>query len=253
MKRFNLWLLALIMTTSQLSAQVGDSLKPCRDFVHLKDGSKLSGTLVSYDETKGVVLRLDSGNECSLGIDKVKKITQDCEGSEYDHKPIRLKEKGLILQSTLSVLPGRSAWSEISLGSSLKVGLYYQVNHRLAVGGGVGAEIYTPEAIDEVINYPLFGEVIFSPAARSFISAGAGYSFTGNKKVQDWNRQIYDIDGGQYYSVAYGHRLGNHLSAIVGFQLVQKTKNWNTIWNIDNHGSDRITHKRFSFGLTYTL
>ena len=74
--RFALFLL-LLMSANLVSAQDSVATKPIVDVVWLKDGSKLSGTIMKWELARGMELKLITGAIVQIPKEEIVKVYQD--------------------------------------------------------------------------------------------------------------------------------------------------------------------------------
>ncbi len=182
--RFALFLLLLI-SANLVSAQDSVVTKPIVDVVLLKDGSKLSGTIVKWELARGMELKLITGAIVNIPKEEIVKVYQDLPFSAQHSlapemyargpRPYAFREEGVY--QTFSGF--------ISFSDPGGAGVHYSIGHRfnrlLGVGLGVGFESndfwYTRNMV------PIYAE------ARGFLLPQRITPFYA-LKLRLWNRAL---------------------------------------------------------------
>ena len=157
------------MSANLVSAQDSVATKPIVDVVWLKDGSKLSGTIMKWELARGMELKLITGAIVQIPKEEIVKVYQDLPFSSQSSlapelyprgpKPYAFREEGLY--QTFSGF--------ISFSEPGGAGIHYSIGHRfnrmLGVGIGVGFESndfwYTRNMV------PLYAEARGLPIAET--------------------------------------------------------------------------------------
>ncbi|HRG22421.1 MAG TPA: hypothetical protein PLQ57_15370 [Saprospiraceae bacterium] len=223
------------------------------DKVILKDGSKLYGSIVSWDVTNLLVLRLQNGGECKIPSNTIKKVEQ----AEIDGMKkiggFSLQPKKIYGSISAAALVGRSPWGESSLGGALHANARYAIHRLWAVGLGAGAELYLPDQTIEIHSYPTYATVLWQPAKRLGIQGSVGYAWVGRGQNADYSKTYTGASGGRYVAIQLQYAFNTHLFLFAGVQSSAKKREWTQVWDERNHGYDRYQHNRMALGLTYTL
>lgn len=222
-----------------------------RDKVELKDGSKLYGSLQSWDMTTALVLKLENGAEVKIPASNIKKVTQESrrfESSGY------LVEKGKIYGMVQAGgLMGRAPWGNVSMGGYFHLQGSYAILNKLGVGVGVGSEVYLPNDNADLASYPVYGTAQWTASTKVLLGMMAGYSFVGKGQSAGTNVNYLDTSGGAFLGMQLQYTLGKHFGLNLGIQSSSKTRTWTQSWDTRNHGFDRFHHYRYAIGIVYRI
>lgn len=222
-----------------------------RDKVELKDGSKLYGSLQSWDMTTELVLKLENGAEVKIPASNIKKVTQESSGFESSKF---LFEKGKIYGMVhAGGLMGRAPWGNVSMGGYFHLQGSYAVLKKLGLGMGLGSELYLPNDNADITSYPVYGTVQWTASSKILLGMMAGYSFVGKGQSTGNNVNYLDASGGTFMGVQLQYALSRHFALNLGLQSSSKTRTWTQIWDTRNHGFDRLHHYRYTIGLVYRI
>ena len=241
--------LAPLVTFGQVDSTEG---KQVYDVVILKDGSRLTGTILKWELSRGMEFKLVTGTTMIISRSEIDKVHQAVDGdtaftppavtSSTYHRgpreplPYAFKEKGLY--HTFSCF--------FNISDPGGVGLSYSIGHRLnrmlGLGGGFGIE--TNDFFNNRDQIPLFVE------ARGFLKAEKitpyyamklGYAFP---MTSDFTNNI-SAKGGIYVSPELGIRFGARtVTCYAGIEYkLMKASYTDFIWD-GGTATDEITYRR---------
>ena len=223
------------------------------DKVILKDGSKLYGSIVSWDVTHQLVLRLENGGECKIPSNTIKKVEQTEMNGMKKIGGFSLQPKKLYSSISAAALIGISPWGESSIGGAFHANAKYALHRFWAVGLGAGAELYLPDQTIEIHSFPTYATFLWQPVAKLGIQGSVGYAWVGKGQNGDYSKTYTGASGGRYLALQLHYAFNNHLSLFGGVQSSAKKREWIQTWDERNHGYDRYQHNRMALGLMYTL
>ena len=182
------------------------------DVVSLKDGSKLKGTILSYDYGSELKFRLATGAEVVIAHSQVKSITQEyIQGKARKIKPYQFSENGFYNETNLSILAIDSRTDDLpAFGLSTVFGK--QFNRKIGAGIGVGLDHYAISSYELI--YSIFGEArgyLNDQNVSPYYTLRFGYGIPGRRE------QLLSARGGIMVSPSIGYRLGasEHLNMTV--------------------------------------
>ena len=182
---------------------------PIVDVVWLRDGSKLSGTIIKWDIAKGMEFKLLTGAQVIIPKSEIHRVYQDVIMSTqqvqsttpqvHQSKLYNFKEEGFY--QTFSVFLNTS-----TLGGA---GMHYSAGHRfkrtLGVGLGIGFE---SNDLTEVRNsIPLYAEArgfFLKSKITPYYGLKIGYGFA----LENEDNFVTDAKGGFHFSPEFGVRFG---------------------------------------------
>lgn len=245
------WMLVIslfaVSQVGDVSAQVNETT--IVDVVWLRNGSKLSGTILKWELSRGMEFKLLTGAEVIITKDEIARVYQDIPfagQAESDYKsyvrgvrPYAFKEKGMY--HTFSAFLNFSF-----LGGA---GLHYSIGHRfnrmLGVGIGTGVETHDFSSNRDII--PIYAEArgFFLPKKISpYYAVKVGYGFA----LRDQFNGTLEAKGGLHFSPEVGVRFGaGDVSYFIGAEYkIQNATYTNTFW-WDGSGTftDKISYRRF--------
>jgi len=194
---FYMWLLLLfgVIPAQEISAQ-----KLKGDAVYLKNGSVVTGRIISNDSLAGVKI----SNDCGIWLYHFNEI--DSLGSKPGGKYFVSKPKGYFNISSVGLLFGQGeSGNEVAPSFTTING--YKFLPGLTGGIGVGYEYFDWGVM------PLFADARYffvKEGFSPFIFAQGGYSITLDQNVSDgnWGNQITKTYGGPLFSAGAGIRAG---------------------------------------------
>lgn len=226
------------------------------DVVWLKDGSKLSGTILKWELARGMTFKLITGAEVQIPKEQILKVYQDIPfGSQsysdpMDHwrgpKPYRFREEGFY--NTFSAF--------LNFSNNGGAGMHYSAGHRfsrlLGVGIGIGYEsndfFYTRNIV------PLYLEArgFFVPQKISpYYALKIGYGFALTSEING----TIDARGGLHFSPELGVRFGcGKVNYFMGLEYkIQNATFTNNDWWNGGIFTDQVSYRRteFRFGILF--
>lgn len=245
--------LIIFLMASCLGCQVvaQNNVSKPSDKVELKDGSKLYGSVISWDMANELVLRLESGGEARIPAASVKKVTQA--KAEYQAPYFQIESGRLYGMFNAGGLLGRSPWGNVSMGGFMHIQAGYGLTSRLGAGFGIGSELYLPHSDADIASLPCYATLQWTPASRYLIGAMAGYSFVGHGESQGINVNYIDAKGGIFAGLQLQYALSRHFALNLGLQTSSKKREWVQTWDERNRGYDRFNHYRMAIGMSYRL
>ncbi|MEE9373801.1 MAG: hypothetical protein V3V00_12180 [Saprospiraceae bacterium] len=186
------------------SAQTTKVIDAKKVIVYLKNGSIMSGTLVSWKYGEEVIINTQ-GTTITFPDDKVRKVMEQNNAVKIK-MPILHIDKGLYYTAKAQLLTGNGgnrAHNRVGYGITASVG--YQWSQYLAVGVGAGYRQFIWDTGEEMI--PIFAEVkgfVNSNNIRPFYSLELGYAFNWT----DEDLQIIETKGGLSIYPAIGLSFG---------------------------------------------
>ncbi|HQW02186.1 MAG: hypothetical protein IPN60_04010 [Saprospiraceae bacterium] len=244
--RFALFLLLLI-SANLVSAQDSVVTKPIVDVVLLKDGSKLSGTIVKWELARGMELKLITGAIVNIPKEEIVKVYQDLPFSAQHSlapemyargpRPYAFREEGVY--QTFSGF--------ISFSDPGGAGVHYSIGHRfnrlLGVGLGVGFESndfwYTRNMV------PIYAEArgfLLPQRITPYYALKLGYGIA----LSDPINGTLDAKGGVLFCPEFGVRFGGRtVSYYLGLEYKIQNATWRTTdwWN-GGEFTDKVSYRR---------
>lgn len=244
MKRLSIILFLFIIYTSNAQENKRISV------VYLHDGSMIKGQVVE-DHTQSVVtITLIDGTQLIIPLKTVKSVIQVKENIEFLKNGKYVQTRGLYKSITVGTL---TAWEDdekeyILWGFSFpNLAVGYQFNQYLAVGGGVGMDIYDFEFI------PVFADFrgyIFNSRVSPYYALQAGYGISADLSNSLSSNE--SSKGGAMIHPSIGLRFASFrqtkfiMEAGYKFQYETRTNDW-------NESVDNIVYRRLSlkFGVLF--
>jgi len=215
------------------------------DIVWLKDGSKLTGTILKWELERGMEFKLLTGAEIMIPKKDIHRVVQDVKSgdrtgapdSKYSFvrsvKPYSFKEKGWYQNS--------SGFINLSFysGAGIHHAMGYRFNRMLGVGLGVGIESNDFTTTRNIV--PIYAEArgfLLPRKISPFYALKLGYGIA----LKDESRFITDAVGGIYISPELGVRFG---SGDVSYYLGLEYKLQNATFTSDgfDFGGARVIDK----------
>lgn len=198
-----------LMTSRSLTAQTDDN--KVVDVVWLKDGSKLTGTILKWELERGMEFRLLTGAEIIIPKKDIHRVMQDVHmanengllNTEYNSvrapKPYAFKETGWY-QNT-------SGFFNLSFngGAGIHHAMGYRFNRMLGVGIGLGVETHDFSTIRNIV--PIYTEArgfLLKQKISPYYAIKIGYGFA----LKDESRGTTKASGGFHFSPEFGVRFG---------------------------------------------
>lgn len=247
------WLLIFLLSVGFGGQIMAQDTNRYADKVMLKDGSKLYGSIVSWDVNTQLVLLLENGGECKIPSNTIKKVEQAALPGMGKVGGFKLKPKHIYGSLSASALLGRSPWGESSLGGAFHANARYAIHQTWAVGLGAGAELYLPNQAVEIHSYPTYASILWQPVSRFGIQGSLGYAWVGGGRNTDFSKIYTGASGGRYVAIQLQYAFNPHLFLFAGVQSSAKKREWTQSWDERNRGYDRYQHNRMVLGMTYQL
>jgi hypothetical protein len=234
-------ILFLIISYAPVKAQDSLLQKTAVDVVWLKDGSRLSGTILKWELARGMVLKLVTGAEVNIPKEEISKVYQDIPYANYsvgdpefeirrNERTYRFREEGLY---------NNFSWF-LNFSENGGAGLHFAMGHRfnrlLGVGMGIGFEsndfFYTRNIV------PLYLEArgfLVPKRISPYYAVKLGYGFALENQVNG----TIEATGGIHFSPEFGVRFGGrHVNYYMGLEY--KLQNA-TFTNFDDWGGGQFT------------
>jgi hypothetical protein len=235
-----------------LAGQEIDPIKPIVDIVWLKDGSRLSGTILKWDIARGMEFKLLTGAEVMIPKEEIQKVYQDVAfGSqpvtdpEYYHsrgpRPYAFREEGVY--QTFSGF--------LSFSDPGGAGLHYSIGHRFSrmLGVGIGAGFESNDFFYTRNIVPVYAEArgYFLPQRITpYYALKIGYGFALDSPING----TLDAKGGIHFCPEFGVRFGGRtVNYYLGFEYkIQNATFTNTDWwGGGGEFTDVVSYRRFEF------
>jgi len=216
------------------SGKSNSAAKPT-DIVYLKDGSVLKGQIVSYEQGRSLLFKLQNGETITLQDANIARIVQDTgepRSNSYDGltqtRPKKVKkepvynfsERGFYDVLSLGSLNTRTSNSEFKMGISLHNVAGFQFSRMLGIGLGLGIETYGTD--DREVIYPVFAEFrgYFNKKIKApYYTLNAGYGFMATNEREF----ITEARGGWMLHPAVGLRFSankhSNITADIGYKF----------------------------------
>ena len=221
------------------------------DVVYLKNGSILRGE-ITEKTSELVKIKILGGSLFVFQMEEVKEIER--EEKEYIEdpserkrlkkikRPLTFRTSGWYNVTTQGFLPGINAFSEARLGFTLHHVIGYQFNNKVAVGAGMGLDVYGLFDGEAVFNYYVdYRGYLTEKSATPYYGLALGYG----KVIPSW--QFFDIKGGAYIQPAIGIRCKSRKKAhfIIEYGLkMQKASYTRTNWFWDGEQGQNANEVR---------
>lgn len=243
-------LMSLICIVWSLALQAQDSLKqePIVDVVLLKDGSRLTGTIVRWDLARGMEFKLATGAVINIPKEEITRVYQDTQFTpnvERDPglymtrpRPYAFKEEGLY--NTFSVF--------LDFSTNGGAGLHYSVGHKfnklLGVGIGTGFESHDFNYTRNIV--PLYAEArgyFLSQKITPYYAVKMGYGFA----LESPENGTLDAKGGFRFSPEMGIRFGGRsVNYYMGLEYILQNATFTNTdwWGSQGEFTDVISYRR---------
>ena len=185
------------------------------DMIVLKNGDRLTGEIIKYDQGKEVSLKLEDGSVVTIKDDEIKNIIQEVgervedvpDAEFYEPAPKEYypsKTKGFYNITQLSFAMGSGDAEGLALGAGISTIFGMQFQPILGVGFGVGLDNYARRG--ETI-YPVFIDIrgylpFFNKENSYYYTLNGGYGFAFPRK----SIGINEAEGGILVHGAIGYR-----------------------------------------------
>lgn len=227
---------------------------PCRDALHLHDGSVLRGQVVAVkNDGKTLHFRTWGGAEMDIPRQSVRYIRQRCR-DEQGAKPYTFQEHGWYNHTRLGSLIGQTFYDGIRTGFQVQHSSGWMFSRLVGVGLGTGMEFFDGLGNEPAV-YPVFAEVrgyLLPQRITPFYSLAGGWGFSGQKGTNAWGEDE-DWKGGWMAQAIVGYRIGNHFSIQTGLRLQHRVREWSSNWWNPATNTDRLLYKRIMLGVGILL
>lgn len=240
--------LFLLVSANHLGAQDTVTTKTVVDVIWLKDGSKLSGTIVKWELARGMELKLITGAIVQIPKDEIVKVYQDLPFSAQhslapDYYPRGPRPYAFREQGVYQTFSGFISFSDPG-----GAGVHYSIGHRfsrmLGVGIGVGFESndfwYTRNMV------PLYAEArgfLLPQRITPYYALKLGYGFA----LADPVNGTLEATGGLLVCPEFGVRFGGRtVSYYLGLEYKIQNATWRTTdwWSGQGEFTDKVSYRR---------
>lgn len=244
--RFAVFLLLLI-SLNQLVAQDSVATKPIVDVVWLKDGSKLSGTILKWELARGMELKLITGAIVNIPKEEIVKVYQDLPFSSQPSqspdfyprgpRPYAFREQGIY--QTFSGF--------INFSDPGGAGVHYSIGHRFSrmLGVGIGAGFESNDFFYTRNIVPVYAEArgfLLAQRISPYYAVKLGYGFA----LEDPINGTLDAKGGIHFCPEFGVRFGGRtVNYYLGleYKIQNATFRTNDWWN-GGEFTDKVSYRR---------
>lgn len=213
--------------------------------VHLKDGSKVEGTITQWNYEESLVIKTIDGVDVTFPAEAIEKVTQ---ASLYKIKaPYNFKEKGLYYAVRAQYIVGNEGRRANETGG---YGISGLVGHRfsrlLGVGLGAGYDLFVDNTGERLA--PIFTELsgYFSRQNTTLsYSLAAGYAFA----FTDADFGLHEAKGGFLIYPAIGFRFGpksTKLTVDIGYKFQNAVLTYTSPWDGLTQDRHDILYKRLT-------
>jgi hypothetical protein len=232
-----------------LKAQVDSTARPdIVDVIWMRDGSKLSGTIIKWELARGMEFKLLTGAVIIIPQSEIEKVTVDIGYKEgmapvyvygRQARPYAFREHGLY--QTFSAF--------LNFSDPGGAGIHYSIGHRfthlLGVGGGIGIE--SNDFFNDRGLVPVFAEArgfFVKKKISPYYAMKVGYGIA----LKNQNFDVVEATGGIYFSPEIGVRFGGknvnyYLGLEYKLQNATYTSNFGG-WGGDGTATDKVTYRR---------
>jgi hypothetical protein len=240
------WTIVFLLLTLPLAAQEQERV----DYVYLRGGNFLQGTILDTADQNRLLLDLGEGDPLAIPLDQIERIQRNRKSRLRNARGRTVQTEGLFFEVGAQLLSGKIAdpWYEdtrTNVGIQFNAGYY--VLPWLSTGIGVGMDTYAELVV------PVFGQVrAYWPglATAPYLQLQGGYGIAAEKV---FDRQEFDESrGGWLWYPALGVRLATrrqvafHVDMGYKFQRLTNEFDYPEDWWTTNV-TDRVTYKSFVF------
>jgi hypothetical protein len=234
----------------EIKGQDAATSVPLIDVVWLKDGSRLSGTIIKWELNRGMEFKLLTGATMVIPRPEIRRVFQQIRlGSEESivsppdrsPRPYSFKEEGLYHTF--------SGFLNTSFAGG--AGMHYSIGHRFnrLLGAGIGFG-YESNDLDLNRNFiPLYAEArgfLLARRITPYYAVKAGYGFA----VQNDNVTGETHKGGFHFAPEAGVRFGGQdVNFYAGAQYKIQSATYTSQWGEDFSFTDKITYRRLEMRL----
>jgi hypothetical protein len=235
-----LFILAICSFVVQLQAQT----KQFKDVVYLYDGSKITGSIISYNPDESVLLELVTGQQVKFLKKDVKKVVMEMPSVLKANEPYEFKERGFYNATSINLSFGKSTYTN-NVGIGIQHAVGYQFNRLLGVGIGASYENLYLQSYAEGRMLSLFGEVrgyLSKHNTAFYYNVAGGMAFPVTKSTEN----LTGHKGGLMVYPAVGMRFGAskryNFFMDIGAKIQQVSYNSLNEWQQDYY---TVTYRRW--------
>ena len=228
-------------------AQVDSTSKPTMyDVVVLRGGSRLTGTIIKWELSRGMEFKLATGAMMVIPKEEINEVFQDIAMNEPTYpkyyqgprqpRPYAFREHGLYQSFSLF----------LNFADPGGAGLQYTAGHRfsrmLGVGAGIGIE--SNDFWNDRDAVPLFAEArgfLVKEKISPYYAVKLGYAFA---LKHEFSNEI-DSKGGAYFSPEFGVRFGSRaVNYYLGLEYKIMSATYVNDFGFDGTSTDKVTYRR---------
>ncbi|MDZ4749482.1 MAG: hypothetical protein SH808_13425 [Saprospiraceae bacterium] len=241
-------LLFILISANLLNAQDSVSTKPIVDVVWLKDGSKLSGTILKWELALGMEFKLITGAIVNIPKEEIMKVYQDLPFSSqvkqvpefYPRGPRHYSFREQGIYQTISGF--------LNFSDPGGAGVHYSIGHRFnrLLGVGIGAGFESNDFFYTRNIVPVYAEArgfLLPQRISPYYALKIGYGFA----LEDPINGTLDAKGGIHFCPEFGVRFGGRtVNYYLGFEYkIQNATFRTTDWWNGGEFTDKVSYRRF--------
>lgn len=233
-----------IIILSQFAVQLQAQNKQFKDVVYLNDGSRITGSVVTYKPDESISLELSTGQQLVFLAKDVKKVVMGMPSIEKTLEPYEFKERGLYNATSFALSFGKSTYTN-SVGVGLQHSVGYQFCRFLGAGVGVSYENLYIQNYAEGRMLSIFGEVrgyLSKHNTAFYYNVAGGIAFPVAKASEN----LTNHKGGLLIYPAFGMRFGAskryNFFMDIGAKIQQVSYNSLNEWSQDLYS---VTYRRW--------
>ncbi len=245
--RFAVFLLLLI-SANQVNAQDSVSTKPIVDVIWLKDGSKLSGTILKWVLARGMELKLMTGAIVNIPKEEILKVYQDLPFSSQVTQPLDFYPRGPRPYAFREHGVYQTFSGFINFSDPGGAGVHYSIGHRFSrmLGVGIGAGFESNDFWYTRNMVPLYAEArgfLLPQRITPYYALKLGYGIA----LSDPINGTLDAKGGILFCPEFGVRFGGRtVSYYLGLEYKIQNATWRTTdwWGGQGEFTDKVSYRR---------
>ncbi len=236
-----------VFLSFQAYSQLESDEQKIFDVVWLKDGSKLSGTILKWELDRGMEFQLLTGAIINIPKSDIRRVIQDTPFGAMDRelrysyvrepKPYAFREIGWYHNS--------SAFLNVSFmgGAGIHHVMGYRFNRKLGIGLGIGIETHD---FNRVRNFvPIYAEArgfLWSKKITPYYALKVGYGIA----LRDRLSGTSEAKGGFHFSPEFGVRFGggSDVSYYLGMEYKIQNATFTDEWFGGGTSTDKISYRR---------
>lgn len=240
-------LLFLLLIPVRISAQnAEESTNEVLDIVWLKDGSRLSGRIISWDRKDGMDFKLSTGASVFIAQSDIIKVVHESprqyQSDLRSPRPYSFREEGWY-HTTSGFLHFSTGGFDAKGGVGIHHAMGYRFNRLLGVGIGTGIETHDLDWVRNII--PVYAEArgfFFPKKITPYYALKLGYGFALNNR----NSGTVNARGGFHFSPELGVRFGGgavnyYLGIEYKLQNASFTNDW---WGGGGSATENVSYRR---------